>query len=85
MPQQFQQNIRTRFAVLVFLKNSVMPLVLYFENPEEEYLKFKEILKTPNAIPKLIERETVGPVKRISLMSNQIAGVALQEEQVPVR
>ena len=85
MPQQFQQNIRKRLALLVFLKTSVMPLVLYFENPEEEYLKFKEILKAPAAVPKLIERETLGPVKRIALMSNQITGVAIQEEQVPVQ
>lgn len=85
MPQQFQQNIRKRFAVLVFLKNSVMPLVLYFENPEEEYLKFKELLKSSTAVPKLVEKETVGPVKKISLMSNQIAGVALQEEQIQVQ
>lgn len=83
MAQGFSQNFKTRHAILVFLKNAAMPLVLYFNNPMEEYRKLQELLKNQNAIPKIIEKETIGPIKRISFMSNQICGVGIQEEQVP--
>ena len=38
MAQQFNaQNIKKRISVLVFLKGSTAPLVLYVENPEALY------------------------------------------------
>lgn len=83
MPQPFTQTpqIKTRTSVLVFLKGTAAPLVLYFENPLAVYEELTQLLKTGSTITKLIEKETIGPVKKICLMSNQICAVAMQEEQ----
>lgn len=82
MQQGFAQNFKIRTSVLVFLKNAIAPLVLYFENPQKEYIELLELCKNQNAIGKIIEKETLGPIKKIAFMSNQICAVALQEEQV---
>ncbi|MBO5434531.1 hypothetical protein J6A31_01750 [bacterium] len=80
MAQQFNaQNIKKRTSLLVFLKGSTAPLVLYVENPEGMYEEFKQAMKSPT--PLFIERETVGPLKKVCFISNQIASLALQEEQ----
>lgn len=82
MQQGFAQNFKIRTSVLVFLKNAVAPLVLYFDNPKQEYAELLEFCKNQNTIGKLIEKETIGPIKKVAFMSNQICAVALQEEQV---
>lgn len=80
MAQQFNaQNIKKRTSVLVFLKGSTAPLVLYVENPEAMYDELKQSIKSPT--PLLIERETMGPLKKVCFISNQVASLALQEEQ----
>ena len=79
-PFQHQQQIKTRVSVLIFLKGNAAPLVLYVENPTELYDEVLSYLKLP-AAAKLIEKETSGPLKRVAFMSNQISGVAMQEEQ----
>ncbi len=80
MAQQFNaQNIKKRTSVLVFLKGSTAPLVLYVENPEELYAELQQAIKSAAAT--LIEKETLGPIKRVSFISNQVAAVAVQEEQ----
>ena len=80
MAQQFNaQNIKKRISVLVFLKGSTAPLVLYVENPEALYDELKQAVKSPQAM--LIERETLGPLKKVCFNSNLIASLALQEEQ----
>ena len=80
MAQQFNaQNIKKRTSVLVFLKGSTAPLVLYVENSEELYNELKLAIKSPTAV--LIEKETQGPLKKVCFVSNQVASVALQEEQ----
>jgi hypothetical protein len=80
MAQQFNpQNIKKRTSVLVFLKGSTAPLVLYVENPEELYTELKQAIKSPTAV--LIEKETLGPLKKACFISNQIASIAVQEEQ----
>lgn len=80
MAQQYNpQNIKKRYSVLVFLKGSTAPLVLYVENPEELYLELQQAAKAPT--PKFIEKETSGPLKKVSFISNQIAALAIQEEQ----
>ncbi len=85
MPQPFsQQQIKTRFSVLVFLKGNAAPIVLYVEKPQELYEELLSYLKMPTTI-KLLEKETVGPIKKISFMSNQISAVAIQEEQYVVQ
>lgn len=80
MAQQFNaQNIKKRTSVLVFLKGSTAPLVLYVENPEELYAELQQAMKSTTAA--LIEKETQGPLKKVCFISNQIAAVAVQEEQ----
>ena len=83
MAQQFnpqtQQNIKKRTSVLVFLKGSTAPLVLYVENPEEFYAELKQTIKSPTAV--LVEKETQGPLKKVCFISNQVASIAIQEEQ----
>lgn len=85
MAQQFNpqnmnaQNIKKRTSVLVFLKGSTAPLVLYVENPQELYAELNQIMKSASAV--LIEKETTGPLKKVCFISNQIAAIAMQEEQ----
>lgn len=80
MAQQFNaQNIKKRTSVLVFLKGSTAPLVLYVENPEELYAELKQAIKSPTAV--LVEKETQGPLKKVCFISNQVASLAIQEEQ----
>lgn len=80
MAQQFNaQNVKKRYSVLVFLKGSTAPLVMYVENADELYAELQQAMKS--AAPMLIEKETQGPLKKVSFLSNQIASVAIQEEQ----
>lgn len=80
MAQQFNaQNIKKRTSVLVFLKGSTAPLVLYVENPEELYSEIKQLMKSASSV--LVEKETQGPLKKVAFASNQVASVAIQEEQ----
>ena len=80
MAQQFNaQNIKKRISVLVFLKSSSAPVVLYVENPEELYVELQQAMKSTAAT--IIEKETQGPLKKVCFLSNQIASVAIQEEQ----
>lgn len=80
MAQQFNaQNIKKRTSVLVFLKGSTAPLILYVENPDELYAELQQAMKSTAAL--LIEKETQGPLKKVCFISNQVASVAIQEEQ----
>ena len=80
MAQQFNsQNIKKRTSVLVFLKGSAAPLVLYVEDADALYTELKQAIKSPTAV--LIEKETQGPLKKVCFISNQVASLAIQEEQ----
>lgn len=79
-----QPQLKTKTSILLFIKGSSMPMVLYFENPAEQYEQFQQIIKTASTSPKLIEKETIGPIKKFSVLSSQIAAVAMQEEQYTV-
>ena len=85
MAQQFNphgmnaQNIKKRYAVLVFIKSSTAPLVLYVKDAQVLYDELIEKMQSPQAV--LIEKETEGPLKKACFLSNQIAAVAIQEEQ----
>ena len=82
MPQPFSQgNIKKRLSVLVFLKGTTAPLVLYVENPQGLYEELSQILKLNSPTPRLIEKNTLGPVKKVCIQSTSICAVALQEEQ----
>ena len=80
MAQQFNpQNIKKRTSILVFIKGSTAPLVLYVENPQELYTELTQLIKSTANV--LVEKETQGPVKKVCFLSNQIAAIAMQEEQ----
>lgn len=80
MAQQFNpQNIKKRLSLLVFIKGSTAPLVLYSEDTPALYDELNALLKTNQVV--LVEKETTGPLKKVCFYSNQIAALALQEEQ----
>lgn len=83
MAQQYNnpnaQNIKKRYAVLVFIKGSTAPLVLYVKEPMALYEDLVHKMQEPK--PLYIEEETEGPIKRVCFISNQISAVAIQEEQ----
>ena len=80
MAQQYNpQNVKKRTSILVFIKGSTAPLVLYVENPQELYAELTQLIKSTANV--LIEKETQGPVKKVCFLSNQIAAIAMQEEQ----
>ena len=74
-------NLKKRLAVLVFLKGTTAPLILYVENPLELYDELQQVLKLNSPTPKLIEKNTIGPIKKVCIQSTSICAVALQEEQ----
>jgi len=74
-----QQQVKSRTALLLFLKGTAAPLVLYFDNPQAVYEEFQYILKS--GVTKLIEKDTAGPIKKFTVLSSQISALALQEEQ----
>jgi len=78
------QDVKTRTSLLIFLKGSVAPVVLYFENPKGVYDDIQNILKAASA-PKMIELDAMGPVKKVCLVSSEISGLALQDEQYIIK
>lgn len=84
MAQQFPGNaqIKTKTALVIFVKGSTAPIAIYTENPQADYKELQEVLKAPTQ--KLIEKDGLGPIKKVSVIANQIAAVALQEEQYAV-
>ena len=83
MPQPFTQGspMKKRTSVLVFLKGTTAPLVLYVENPLALYDELSQVIKANSSTPKLIEKATMGPIKKVCILSTQICAVALQDEQ----
>ena len=85
MASQFAQgNIQIKTSLLIFLKGSVAPIVLYFEDPKKVYDDLQKVLKAASA-PKMVELDASGPIKKVSLVSTEISGLALQEEQYIVK
>ena len=73
--------LKSRKALLIFLKSSSAPLVIYPKNIDADYEELKKKMELANDNnPKLIEMEAVGPLKKFSVMDNHIAGLAIQEE-----
>ena len=79
MAQQFSQQVKIRTGVYVFLKESMNPIVLYFDNPQAVFEELKQAMKS--ATPVLVDKQANGPIKRLCVISNQIRGLALQDEQ----
>ncbi len=81
--QQVQGKIQIRNAVLVFCKDMASPLVLYFDNAQKIYDGLKAIINSSEV--KMLEFEPLGPIKKASILSDRIVGVALQEERYLVQ
>ncbi len=81
--QQVQGTIKTRLAVLIFCKDVANPMVLYFENAQKIYEDLKTLINSTEI--KMVEFEPIGPIKKASLLSSNIVGVALQEERYLVQ
>lgn len=79
MAQQFSQQVKIRTGLYVFLKETANPIVLYFDNPVAIFDELKQAMKS--ATPVLIDKQANGPIKRLCIVSNQIRGLALQDEQ----
>ena len=78
MTSQYLPQQKTRTALVLFLKGTATPVLLYFDNPQAVYMEMKQLMKSPS--PVLVEKEANGPVKKIAFVSTQLAGVVLQEE-----
>ena len=81
--QQVQGKIATRTALLVFCKDMSSPMVLYFDNAQKIYDDLRALINSTEV--KMVEFEPVGPIKKASILSNRIVGVALQEERYLVQ
>jgi len=80
MSAQFSTpQIKTRTALLIFVKGSSAPVVLYVENPQSVYEEIQQLMRGQSAT--LIEKEGTGPIKKVSVIANQISAVAIQDEQ----
>ena len=79
MAQPYQQQLKIRTGVYVFLKETINPVVLYFDKPQGAFEELKQAMKS--ATPVLVDKQANGPVKRLCVISNQIRGLALQDEQ----
>ena len=79
MTQPYQQQLKIRTGVYIFLKETINPIVLYFDNPQGTFEELKQAMKS--ATPVLVDKQANGPVKRLCVISNQIRGLALQDEQ----
>ena len=62
-----QKPTKTRIALLVFIKGSAAPLVLYVENPITVYEELKKLVDAGQN--KLYEKECNGPIKKISFLN----------------
>ena len=73
------QPLQPRKALLLFIKNVSTPIILYFDNLDEEYRNIQQIIAKPSA-GRLLEFKPKGPIKFFSVPDNQIVAVGLQEE-----
>ena len=78
MAQQYT-NIKTKVAFIIFVKGPIAPVVLYLDDPKKVYENVQNIIKAPNP-PKIFEIEANGPIKKVTFVTSEITGCALQEE-----
>lgn len=80
MSQQFNnQNVKQKVAFIVFVKGSIAPVVLYLDDPYKVYENVQNIIRGPQA-PRIFEIEANGPIKKVTFVTSEITGCALQEE-----
>ena len=81
--QTVENNVQVRTAVLVFCRDMSSPMVLYFDNAEEIYQQVRALMDSSDI--KVVEFEPIGPIKKATVSSDRIVGVALQEERYLVQ
>lgn len=81
MSQQFNnpQSLNKKVAFVVFVKGSIAPIVLYLDDPAKVYENVQNIIRNPQA-PKVFEIDANGPIKKVTLVTAEVTGCALQEE-----
>ena len=78
--QQFNnQQITQKTAFVIFVKGSIAPIILYLDDPDKVYENGQNINRNPQA-PKVFEIEAYGPVKKVTFVTSEITGCALQDE-----
>lgn len=70
---------KQKVAFIVFVKGSIAPIVLYLDEPTKVYENVQNIIRSSNA-PNVFEIEANGPIKKVTLVTSEITGCALQEE-----
>lgn len=81
--QQIQGKLQTRTALLIFCKDLSSPMVLYFDNAQKIYDDLRALINSTEV--KLVEFEPIGPIKKATILSDRIVGVALQEEKYMIQ
>lgn len=81
MAQQYTntQTLSKKVAFIIFVKGSIAPIVLYLDEPEKVYENVQSLLNNPNP-PQSFEIEANGPIKKVSVVTSEVTGCALQEE-----
>lgn len=81
MSQQYtkSQPVNKKIAFIVFVKGSIAPVVLYLDDPKQVYENVQNIIRNPQA-PRVFEIEANGPIKKVTLVTSEVTGCALQEE-----
>ena len=80
MAQQFNnQNIKQKTAFVVFIKGSIAPVMLYLDDPIKVYENVQSIIRGAQQ-PKIFEIEANGPIKKVTFVTSEITGCALQDE-----
>ncbi len=78
--QQFNnQQLKQKTAFIVFVKGSIAPVVLYLNDPIKVYENVQSLIRNPQA-PRVFEIEANGPVKKVTFVTSEITGCALQDE-----
>jgi hypothetical protein len=69
------------YTVLVFLRYLAAPIVLYSDNPVSLYDEVKRAMQqATHENPKLLEKQGIGPLKKVAFWDTEITGCALQNE-----
>lgn len=81
MSQQYTntQTLSKKVSFIIFVKGSIAPIVLYLDEPEQVYENVQNLLNNPEA-PEVFEIEANGPIKKVSVLTKEVTGCALQDE-----
>lgn len=75
--QYGQQPQKIRTALMVFIRGSAAPIIMYIENPVTVYEELKKLIETGQN--KLYEKECYGPIRKVCFMTGEVIALAIQE------